>query len=382
MSPAIITKEDPQVIETPIDQDPMMPATYDHTRVMTHNGIITAQRVALPRDDGKVIQKIRALAQYAADDWYYSFPVKSKDGSKSAVEGPSIKGAMAVARLYGNCQVNCAVQETPTSWIFNARFVDFETGFCLERPFQQRKGQSSMKTGDKGRQEDIAFQIGASKAIRNVICNALEFFTDRAFEAAKNSIVEKVGKNLEGYRQKIGTRLSEMNIPVRNVETLYGKPAKDWTAHEVAKIIAEIQSIQDGMATSADVFPEPRVEEKPEEKPEPKAEPTAKAEAAPKETAKQETAAPAAQKSEPSATLPLGDEQAKKEQDEAEAAWADALEPLLKAASAAKSVGELEAVLDNNEQLIAEMGDKAPKTVVKAYAQKISAYRTKLEKKG
>ena len=50
----------------------------------------------------------------------------------------------------------------------------------MTRPFQQRKGQRGMRTGDD-RALDIAFQIGASKAIRNVICNSLQSFADFAY---------------------------------------------------------------------------------------------------------------------------------------------------------------------------------------------------------
>jgi hypothetical protein len=130
-----------------------------------------------------------------------------------------------------------------------------------------------MKTkGVAGRAEDIVFQIGASKAIRNVINNALEFFTSRAADEAKRSIINTVGQKLEFYREKVGLRLKEMGIPLKAVETVRGRPFKDWLAADVALTIAELQAIQDGMATIGETY----LDEEPEaetEQPRPQARP-------------------------------------------------------------------------------------------------------------
>jgi hypothetical protein len=218
--------------------------------------VFGAQPVAVQRDDAGILQKIKVMAAAAGDDWFYRFPVKNKDGSTAYVEGPSIKCANNVSRLYGNCDVDTRVFDTGTSWMFYARFMDLETGYSLVRPFQQRKSQKAMKT-DPGRQEDIVFQIGASKAIRNVICNAIEFFTSFAFEEAKQSIIDRVGKNLDAYREKVKARLDEMKIDLKRVELVRGRAVAQWIASDVALTIAEIQSINDGMSTADDTYPLP-----------------------------------------------------------------------------------------------------------------------------
>src|SRR5579885_1413411 len=116
--------------------------------------------------------------------------------------------------------------------------------------------QKVMKT-DAGRQEDIVYQIGASKAIRNVICNALEFFANYAADEAKASIVEKVGKRVDYYREKIVTRLGGLKIDIKRVEQARGRPLKEWIATDLARTIAELQAIQDGMATADETYPTP-----------------------------------------------------------------------------------------------------------------------------
>src|SRR5579885_3083803 len=154
--------------------------------------IFGAQRVAVQRDESEILRKIKVLAAAAGEDWYYRFPVnkKNEDGTfqKDWVEGPSIKCANNVSRLYGNCDIDVREFDVGTHWVYYARFIDLETGYSLTRPFRQRKSQKAMRT-DAGRQEDIAYQIGASKAIRNVICNALEFFVTYAADEAKASII-------------------------------------------------------------------------------------------------------------------------------------------------------------------------------------------------
>ena len=213
-----------------------------------------AVHVAVHRDEARVLAKLKVMANAAGQRWYYRWTTNNKDGTKGVVEGPSIDCAMAVARLYGNCDINLRVEESLTHWTFYAGFRDFESGFTVVRAFQQRKSQ---KTGmkDADRQADIVFQIGQSKAIRNVIVNALADFADFAFEAAKGSFVERIGSKLDDYRKKAVARFGELGIDIKRVENVIGKAAKDWLAPDVARIIAELQAIGDGMASADETYP-------------------------------------------------------------------------------------------------------------------------------
>jgi hypothetical protein len=216
--------------------------------------VIGAQQIAIPRDEKRVLEKIKVLAAAAGADWYYRFPVKTKGGGTDWIEGPSIKLANDLARLYGNCEVETKVTDLGDSWLIYARFTDYETGFVMTRPFQQRKGQRGMRT-ENDRALDIAFQIGASKAIRNVICNSLQSFADFALDEARNSLAEKIGKNLEGWRERCIQRIAERKIELLRVERVVGRAAKDWTVPDLARVVAMMQSIADGMTTIDEAFP-------------------------------------------------------------------------------------------------------------------------------
>lgn len=216
---------------------------------------ITAPAVVRDRDLSRVIRNIKTLAAVAGENWYYSFPVKKKGGGTDRIEGPSIKCAENVAREYGNCDVVCFSLDQGSSWLFLARFVDRETGFSLIRPFQADKAKTSINTKDAGRQQEIAYSIGVSKATRNVIVHALETFTNLAKEEAKNNLIEKVGKKLDEYRKRVRERLSQIKVDEKRVELMIGRKADEWLAPEVARVIAELKAIADGMASADETWP-------------------------------------------------------------------------------------------------------------------------------
>lgn len=226
--------------------------------------VYAAQRVALPRNHSEILQTIRQLAAVAGPDYYYRLPVKKKvvdeetgkeEWVQAFIEGPTITLANDLAREYGNCAIQTRVVDIGESWIIYARFVDIERGYTLERPFQQRKSQKSIGTKDRGRAEDNALQIGVSKAIRNVVVNALETFANYMFDEAKQSVVDKLGKDLPKHRQRVLDRLAEMNVDVRRVELVQGRVAKDWIVSDVAAVIANIKAISEGMTNAEDAWP-------------------------------------------------------------------------------------------------------------------------------
>jgi hypothetical protein len=217
--------------------------------------VIGAQPVAVYRDEARIRQQLIALAAYAGDDWFYRFPVSKKGGGQDWIEGPSIKLANNVARIFGNCSSEIRELDVGDAWIFYARFSDLETGFSYERAYRQRKSQATVKTKDADRQLDIAYQIGQSKAIRNCIVNALQIYADFAFEQARNSLVDKIGIDLPAWRSRTIAGLNKIPVELNRVERVVGRSAKDWMAPDVAQIIAMMKSIADGMALADEVFP-------------------------------------------------------------------------------------------------------------------------------
>ena len=231
--------------------------------------VFGAQAVAVHRDETKVLQKLKALAAAAGTDWYYRYPVKNRSkGTTDWIEGASIKLANDLARMYGNCEVETRVMDLGDSWLIYARFTDYETGFALTRPFQQRKSAGKIGGDDDARRLDIAFQIGVSKAIRNVVTNALQTFSDFAFEEAKNALVDKIGKNLPDYRQRVSERLAA-RLDIKRVEAVVGRTVAEWLAPDIARVIAMMKAVDDGMASLDESFPRLAADQADQAKPDP-----------------------------------------------------------------------------------------------------------------
>lgn len=218
--------------------------------------VFVAQRVAIKRNMGAILQEARSLAGAAGSKFYYSIPFKnSRKGTTEYVEGPTIGCAMAAVNIYGNCRVEAfPAQVTPTHWTFAARFVDYEKGVTIVRTFQQRRKQDTgMK--DDARAEDIIFQIGQSKALRNVVIAALGWLVDEMETEAKSGLLKKVEGKPEQARNWLVTELGALSIDLRRVERVVGRAAGKWLAPDMAKLLAQVQSLKDGMADSEDLFP-------------------------------------------------------------------------------------------------------------------------------
>ena len=244
------------------------PPPAGHALVRPTTGIaervVGAQPVAVKRKETEILDKLRTLAAAAGTDWFYRYPVRKKVKNEDTgqdewvtdwIEGPSIKLANDTARIFGNNINEVREIDVGDAWTFYARFTDIETGFSMERAYRQRKGQTSVKSKDADRQLDIAYQIGQSKAIRNCIVNALQIYADFAFEEARNSLVDKIGKKLEDYRARTIEGIAKIPVELIRVERVIGRPAKDWLAPDIARVLAMMRAVADGMASADDSFP-------------------------------------------------------------------------------------------------------------------------------
>lgn len=215
-----------------------------------------AQQLAVRRDEGRVLERLRVGAAAAGSEWFYRYPVKNRrKGTTDWIEGPSIKLANDLARIYGNCDVDVRVEDAGGHWIFYARFIDLESGFSLVRPFQQRKSAGTIGGSDDSRRDDMAFAMGVSKAERNVITNALQTFADFALDEARNSLVDKIGKDLESYRPRIKAFVEKAKIDIARAEAVIGRPLKEWLAPDIAQVYAMVTAINNGMSSAAESFP-------------------------------------------------------------------------------------------------------------------------------
>lgn len=222
--------------------------------MQTKSPYSTAVQVVKPRDLNKVESRCVAEAARAGDEFYYSW---SQGGS--IIEGNTVGAALMMVRNWGNCAVDVRVQELPTSYVFYGAFIDLETGFNLVRPFKMSKQSPKNKqgrdiySGERGK--DIIFQIGASKAIRNVTLNAIpKWLTEKVLDTAKKNIIgqiEKMGK--EKAIDKVVKKAEALKIPFDRIEANYGKKSS-WDIDKIVAVMGAIRSVEDGLESMEEVF--------------------------------------------------------------------------------------------------------------------------------
>jgi len=224
----------------------------------------TAVAVQKPRVLKVVLEKCLQEAEIAAESVFYGW-----GSGKDRVEGPSKECAMIAARNWGNCAIEASkpIYETPTSYIITSAFIDLETGVTIERPFRQSKKWKIYGRMDDERKEDVRFQIGTSKSMRNVVLNALPvWLIDRMLEAGKKSVLEKIKKRIkdngiEAVRKQVLDNLKKYGAKLQNIETKVGTDYKQWQAEELTLLTGDIRALANGEESADVLFPEPKKNE-------------------------------------------------------------------------------------------------------------------------
>lgn len=226
----------------------------------TQTAYTTSMQVLKPRNLNYVEKKCLEEAAIAGEEFIYQWPVKKKqpDGTykKEQLIGLSVGAALAIARNMGNNAIDVQVEEKHDCYIFYGAYIDLETGFNLRRAFRQRKEQNiGEKYKSDGRAEDITFQIGQSKAIRNVALNAApSWLTKKIQDWALNSFSKKVEADPAKYVNTCIQLAKKLFIPIEKIESKYGKQT-GWDVRKLISLLTELRTIEDGYDDIENVFP-------------------------------------------------------------------------------------------------------------------------------
>lgn len=227
------------------------------TMQQVRTGFTTAVSVQKPRNRMAIIRACEEEAAIAGDEFYYAWTVKTKDSGPKLIEGPGVGLAQAAARNWGNCGVMVDIEEKPEAYIFTATFVDLETGFNLQRAFRQAKKKNIGKKYDEDRAEDIIFQIGQSKATRNVICNALpNWLIKRMMDESKKNVIAKIQKKgIDAARKDVLAFFQKHGIEQERVEAKIQKKAVAWNIDDVGLLYGAMRSLVEGVESPDELFP-------------------------------------------------------------------------------------------------------------------------------
>ena len=230
----------------------------------------TAISVQIPRDLSQVVERSIKEAEVAGPQFYYAWEAKG-DGGASQIEGESIEMAMALARNWGNCATPVELTEVNDKhFIFRAHFVDLETGFNTSRMFMQRRDQTIYGRMDDGRKEMIRFQIGQSKAIRNVILKALpSWLKESVFQAAKAAAMQDITPETLAKKRKDAVKtLGAFGVKQKHIETFLERALPQWTADDILALRGIYQRLSSGEGDAREIFGI-KEDEKPKDKKKP-----------------------------------------------------------------------------------------------------------------
>lgn len=225
----------------------------------------TAIAVQKPRSIARVTSNVLEEAKFAGADFYYGWIAKTKKGPVR-IEGPSIDLAMCLARNYGNCVIDIEGNETMNHFMMKGIFIDLESGFTCPRLFRQRKGQSlgGKMEDDHDRQEDIVFQIGQSKAIRNAIVRAMpRWLIDKAIAIAKQAEIQNIKEESPALaRAKVLQFFEQYGVDQEKIEVALNTKIDSWTAEQIAELRGMATALKEGRVAAKELFPDIGIGEK------------------------------------------------------------------------------------------------------------------------
>jgi hypothetical protein len=228
---------------------------FSNGAIQTKNRYVTAMQVIQPRNLNRVISKCIEEASIAGEEFIYSW----RQGG-SIIEGLTVGAALSIVRNFGNSFVDVEVEEQEKAYIFTAYYSDLETGFNLSRSYRQNKASPKTKhgkdiyEGDRG--IDIIFQIGQSKAIRNVVLNAIpRWLATKVLEESKNNAMATINNMGEvKARELLLKKINNLKVPLKRVENIYGK-AKAWDNIKLVQLSSALKSLENGYEDEDTLFP-------------------------------------------------------------------------------------------------------------------------------
>ncbi len=226
----------------------------------------TMQKAATlkPRDRAQVLKsalsELDVFPEEAKGAWY-SIPYQDGKGGQVRVEGPSIRAAMPLARLWGNCVVGARItDDAPEYTDVEARFLDYETNFMLTRPHRVSKllkrRDGKIQKLDPQRQL-MAVQAGVSKAIRNAICDGIpRAFVHRYVSYAKQ-IVAGQEPDKKMPKKAVDACVAEykaLGVSKEMLELKLAKKSGAWTGNDRAELVSWYTALSENSATIEMLF--------------------------------------------------------------------------------------------------------------------------------
>lgn len=220
--------------------------------------VLVAQKI--PRGMQRVREEIEELCgmEVMAKAAFYRFP----QGTKT-VEGPTIKLALELVRIWGNTQVNVSeMARTDTQSEILAWAWDMQKNYrsarsiIVERKSDRKEGGPVVLTDMRAITTNNTSQ--GSRQLRETIWTILPLWvTELAVAVCKRTLVDGGGRPLGERRAEI-VRFFMDKLGIREeqlVAKLNGRPVDRWDGIDLASLEVSYKSVRAGEVTKEEEFP-------------------------------------------------------------------------------------------------------------------------------
>jgi hypothetical protein len=180
-----------------------------------------------PRNVNLIRETLSLYAQYAKEDFFYYWIVRDKDGRDTVVKGLSIQAATQALQVWGDISLETTIDEIPDGYIVNPLWLDLRTNVSYNRPYIIKK-KTVQGNYDSGRAQEMAVQVGISKAQRNVITKMIPIFVQtRMLERAMGEVMSELDEQItqDGRPKVVENLVNEllrMKAPIQFICQKYG----------------------------------------------------------------------------------------------------------------------------------------------------------------
>jgi hypothetical protein len=241
----------------PATVQPAMPAQQNGHMVQTRTPFHAAIQVQKPRDLAAFQRHVLAGAEALGREAFFAW-----GSGKQHVEGATIHLANLMLTQYGNAIVHAdPIQETAEGWYYTHHFVDLETMTSKTRQFFQSKREDVGMRVDPIRANQIRFNKGQSKAIRNCIIHAMpRALVLQALQAAKKGVSAKMDrfikeKGLAAAQQYTVGQLKTVGVDEAAILQRTGQERiADLGLDDLVMLAADYKAIDNGDVNASELF--------------------------------------------------------------------------------------------------------------------------------
>lgn len=160
---------------------------------------VAAMHVPVPRNTEKIIVEMERVARWVGHDFFYLWPVCSKDSEKvEMISGGTIELAETLLYYWTNIAIEHELKDLGDKWEIKHTFIDFEKGMSRPRTTIVSKPGKPPGGWDKERWERMKLNTAFSYNLRDLVLTVIpRWMKNKIINVAKKAELEKAASELK-----------------------------------------------------------------------------------------------------------------------------------------------------------------------------------------